>query len=38
MPVWAQDDARPGTGRCCMSRTATGENRRVFADVYIAFT
>jgi len=28
-------DARPGTGRCCMSRTATGENRRVFADVHL---
>jgi len=27
-------DARPGTGRCFMSRTATGEKRRVFAEVH----
>ena len=30
MPVRAPDDARPGTGRCFVSRTATGEKRRVF--------
>jgi len=30
MPVRAPDDARPGTGRCFMSQTATGEKRRVF--------
>ena len=28
-PVRAPDDARPGTGQCFMSRTATGEKRRV---------
>ena len=38
MPVLAPDDARPGTGRCFMSRTATGEKRRVFAEVHIVFT
>ena len=39
MPVRAPDDARPGTGRCLMSRTATGEKRRVFAEKkHIAFT
>jgi len=32
MPVRAPDDARPGTGRCFMSRTATSEKRRVFAE------
>ena len=31
-------DARPGTGRCFMSQTATGEKRRVFAKEHIAFT
>ena len=29
-------DARPGTGRCFVSQTATGEKRRVFAEVHIA--
>ena len=38
MPVRAPDDARPGTGRCFMSQTATGEKRRVFAEEHIAFT
>jgi len=38
MPVRAPDDARPGTGRCFMSRTATGEKRRVYAEEHIAFT
>jgi len=38
MPVRAPDDARTGTGRCFMSRTATGEKRRVFAEEHIAFT
>jgi len=38
MPVRAPYDARPGTGRCFMSRTATGEKRRVFAEEHIAFT
>ena len=38
MPVQAPDDARPGIGRCFMSRTATDEKRRVFAEVNIAFT
>jgi len=38
MPFRAPDDARPGAGRCDMSRTATGEKRRVFAEVHIAFT
>ena len=38
MPVRAPDDARPGTGRCFMSRTATAEMRRVFAEEHIAFT
>jgi len=27
---------RPDTGRCFVSRTATGEKRRVFAEVHIA--
>jgi len=31
-------DARPGTGRSFMCRTATGEKRRVFAEEHIAFT
>ena len=35
MPVRARDDARPGTGRCFMSRTATGKKRRVFAEVIL---
>jgi len=38
MPARAPDDARPGTGRCFMSRTATGEKRRVFAEEHVAFT
>jgi len=38
MPVRAPGDARPGTGRCFMSRTATDEKRRVFAEVHIAST
>jgi len=38
MPVRAPDDARPGAGRCDMGRTATGERRRVYAEVHIAFT
>ena len=38
IPVRAPDDARPGTGRCVMSKTVTGEKRRVFAEVHIAFT
>jgi len=38
MPVRAPDDARPGTGRCFISRIATGEKRRVFAEEHIAFT
>jgi len=38
MPVRAPDNARPGTGQCFMSRTATDEKQRVFADVHIAFT
>ena len=38
MPVRAPDDARPGTGRCFMSRIATGEKRGVFAEEHIAFT
>jgi len=38
MPVRAPDDARPGTGRCFMSPTATGEKRCVFAEVHITFT
>jgi len=37
MPVWAPADACSGTGRCFMSRTATGEKRRVLAEVHIAF-
>ena len=37
MPVWAPDDARPGTGRCFMSQTATGEKRRVFAEEHIFY-
>jgi len=37
VPVRAPDDARPGTGQCFMSRTATGEKRRVFEE-HIAFT
>ena len=28
-------NAHPGTGRCFMSRTATGEKRRVLAEVCI---
>ena len=36
MPVQAPDDARPGTGQCFMSGTATGEKRRDFAEVHIA--
>jgi len=32
MPIRAPDDARPVTGRCFMSRTATGEKRRAFAE------
>jgi len=35
MPVRAPEDARPGTGRCFMSRTATSEKRRVFVEVHI---
>jgi len=31
-------DARPGTGRCFMSLTVTGEKRHFFAEVHIAFT
>ena len=40
MPGRAPDDARPGTGRCFMSRTATREKRRVFAEEhnFIVFT
>jgi len=38
MPIRAPDDANPGTGRIFMSRTATGEQRRVFAEVHIAST
>jgi len=38
MPVQTPDDARPGASRCGMSRTATGEKQRVFAEVHIAFT
>ena len=38
MPVRAPDDALPGTDRCFMSQIATGETRRVFAEVHIAFT
>ena len=38
MPVRATDDARPGTGRCFMSRIATGEKRRVFSEVHILST
>jgi len=29
------EDARPGTGRCFMSRTATGEKRCVYAEVHL---
>jgi len=35
MPVRAPDDTRPGTGRCFMSQTATGEKPRVFAEEHI---
>ena len=38
VPGRAPYDARPGTGRCLMSQTATGEKRRVFAEELIAFT
>ena len=38
MPIWAPNDARPGTGRCFMSRTATGEERCLFAKVHITST
>jgi len=38
MAVPASDDARQATGRCFISGTATGEKRRVFAVVHIAFT
>jgi len=31
-------DARPCTGRCFVSRSATGEKRRVFAEIHIAST
>jgi len=33
--LYKSADARPGTGRCFMSQTATGEKRRVFAEVHI---
>jgi len=35
MPIQAPDDARPGTGRCFMRQTATGEKRRDFAEVHV---
>jgi len=38
MPVRAPDDIRSGTGRCFMSRIATGEKRGVFAEEHFAFT
>ena len=38
MSVRAQNDARPCTGRCFMSRTATDEKRDVFAEVHIVST
>ena len=35
MHVLATGDARPGTGQCFISRTATVEKRLVFAEVHI---
>ena len=35
MPVRSPDDARPGTGRCFMSPTATGEKQRVLRKYII---
>jgi len=34
MPVRAPDDARPGTDRCFISQSATGEKRLGFAEVH----
>ena len=33
--LYKSADGRPRTGRCFMSRTATGEMRHVFAEVHI---